>query len=67
MTQGQTFQMRLRVKNDGDASASSVYIRDICPTGMTCTSYLYNGQTTSISNNTIITTNLAPANGLAPQ
>ena len=58
--------MRIRVKNDGNANASGVYVRDICPAKLICTSYTYNGQTSTISNNTLITPNLAPLNGLVP-
>lgn len=66
INQGQAFQMRLRVMNIGNASATGVFVRDICPAGLTCSSYIYNGQTTAIVNNTVLTTNIAPANGLLP-
>lgn len=58
--------MSLVVTNVGGMNASPVIVTDLCPVGLTCESYTFNGQIYPITNNNLSTINLAPGQGLAP-
>lgn len=73
-TPGQSFEMKLEVTNIGSSSAPDVFVRDLCDNRISCTSYSYYYSTSpttiipwwNITNNLLLTPDIAPINGLAP-